>query len=91
MKIPIARCTRGEDDVTLSRCSDREAVGRNGGRAVAWFAVVGALAACSSHPIVDMKGVSEAQYARDLQECRSYADQVNVAGSPPSRMAISPG
>ena len=35
------------------------------------------LAACrSSEPIVDMQGVNQAQYNRDLAECRQYAEQV---------------
>lgn len=29
-------------------------------------------------PIVDMKGVSRAQYEADLVECRQYADEVEV-------------
>jgi outer membrane lipoprotein SlyB len=39
------------------------------------------LAACSSDPIVDMKGVDEAKYESDLDECRAYADQVSVGRS----------
>lgn len=31
-------------------------------------------------PIVDMKGVNQAQYEKDLEECSVYADEVNVAG-----------
>ncbi len=31
-------------------------------------------------PIVDMRGVDPAQYRVDLQECRSYAEQVAVGG-----------
>jgi hypothetical protein len=38
-------------------------------------------AACSSGPIVDMKGVDQERYERDLAECRQYADQVDVARS----------
>jgi hypothetical protein len=38
-------------------------------------------AACSSDPIVDMKGVDEARYRQDLAECRQYTDQVDVARS----------
>jgi Glycine-zipper domain len=38
-------------------------------------------AACSSDPIVDMKGVDEERYEQDLAECRQYADQVDVARS----------
>lgn len=30
--------------------------------------------------IVDMKGVDPARYQADLAECRTYADQVDVAG-----------
>lgn len=38
-----------------------------------------ALAACASSydPIVDTRGVSEAQYRADLADCRAYADQVS--------------
>jgi outer membrane lipoprotein SlyB len=35
---------------------------------------------CASSPIVDTKGVDQAQYQQDLAECRQYADQVDVAG-----------
>lgn len=47
------------------------------------FVVIGALCAatCSSGPIVDMKGVDQERYERDLAECRQYADQVDVARS----------
>ena len=38
-------------------------------------------AACSSGPIVDMKGVDQERYEHDLAECRQYADQVDVARS----------
>jgi hypothetical protein len=38
-------------------------------------------AACSSDPIVDMKGVDQERYEQDLAECRQYADQVDVARS----------
>jgi outer membrane lipoprotein SlyB len=38
-------------------------------------------AACSSDPIVDMKGVDQERYSQDLAECRQYADQVDVARS----------
>src|SRR5512132_1083790 len=38
-------------------------------------------AACSSDPIVDMKGVDQERYSQDLAECRQYADQVHVARS----------
>ncbi|MEM9207852.1 MAG: glycine zipper family protein [Pseudomonadota bacterium] len=35
---------------------------------------------CASHPepIVDLKGVSPAQYERDREECAAYAGQVEV-------------
>ncbi len=45
-----------------------------------------ALTACASHNsppggvIVDMKGVDPAQYQRDLNECTTYANQVDTAG-----------
>jgi outer membrane lipoprotein SlyB len=44
------------------------------------------LAACAGRDrpaggvIVDMKGVDPARYQTDLSECRTYADQVDVAG-----------
>jgi hypothetical protein len=38
-------------------------------------------AACSSNPIVDMKGVDQERYQQDLAECRQYADQVDTARS----------
>lgn len=45
------------------------------------FAIaVAGMAACSSRPIVDMKGVDPAKYDRDLAECESYGRQVNVGG-----------
>jgi uncharacterized protein YcfJ len=44
------------------------------------------LTACKSHGpggnvIVDMKGVSPADYQRDLNECQSYAQQVDTTGN----------
>jgi hypothetical protein len=36
------------------------------------------LGGCANKPIVDMKGVSRAQYEQDLAECGEYADQVEV-------------
>ena len=38
------------------------------------------LMSCASEPIVDRRGVDEAQYQGDLAECRSYAYQVDTAG-----------
>ncbi len=44
------------------------------------LAGITALAGCSSNRIIiDKKGVSMAQYARDLEECRAYAEEVRVA------------
>lgn len=40
------------------------------------------LVSCASNrrgPIVDMKGVDRDEYYADLQECESYADEVQVA------------
>lgn len=39
------------------------------------------LAACSSQsgPIVDTKGVDQAQYETDLAECKAYSEQVDPA------------
>ena len=48
--------------------------------------IASVLASCSSveeltgdEPIIDRKGVSEAQYQQDLIECRTYADEVAIA------------
>lgn len=38
------------------------------------------LMGCANEPIVDRRGVDEAQYQGDLAECRSYAHQVDTAG-----------
>ena len=35
---------------------------------------------CANEPIVDRRGVDEAQYQDDLVECHSYANQVDTAG-----------
>lgn len=37
-------------------------------------------AGCASHPdpIVDLQGVTTAQYERDREECAAYADQVDI-------------
>ena len=37
-------------------------------------------AGCASHPdpIVDLQGVTAAQYERDREECAAYADQVEI-------------
>ena len=44
--------------------------------------LLGLLMGCSSNkagaPIVDMKGVSQAQYQEDLSECSEFADEVAV-------------
>ncbi|MEO1595942.1 MAG: glycine zipper family protein [Pseudomonadota bacterium] len=39
------------------------------------------LAACAAHPdpIIDERGVNMAQYEKDLAECKSYAENINVA------------
>ena len=44
------------------------------------IALSAGVAGCSSHPdpIVDLKGVSTAQYERDSAECAAYADQVEI-------------
>lgn len=34
----------------------------------------------SDRVIIDEKGVDEARYARDLEECQSYASQVDMGG-----------
>lgn len=53
------------------------------------------LAACSSveefagtEPIVDMKGVNVARYESDLSDCRSYADEVDIAAKTASSAAV---
>ena len=39
------------------------------------------LAACAGKgPIVDTKGLDRVAYQQDLQECQTYASEVNVAG-----------
>jgi outer membrane lipoprotein SlyB len=39
------------------------------------------VSSCAGYrPIVDMRGVDQAQYEQDLAECQSYAQQVNPAG-----------
>lgn len=38
-------------------------------------------------PIVDMQGVNQAQYDRDLAECQRYADQVKVGREVAGRAA----
>jgi len=51
---------------------------------------VGLLASCAAtdtRPIVDMQGVSIAQYNADLSTCRTYADEVE-AGRQVARGAI---
>jgi hypothetical protein len=45
------------------------------------FSVVVLLAGCAARkPIVDMKGVDEAQYQADLAECEEYAKQAPGPG-----------
>ena len=40
-----------------------------------------ALSGCAAHPdpIIDERGVNMAQYEKDLAECKSYAENINVA------------
>jgi outer membrane lipoprotein SlyB len=45
------------------------------------LALAFAVAGCASEPMIDTKGVNQAQYQTDLEDCRAYADQVSVAGS----------
>jgi hypothetical protein len=35
---------------------------------------------CANEPIIDRKGVVAMSYRKDLQECRRYADEVDVVG-----------
>ncbi len=44
--------------------------------------------ASSYEPIVDMKGVDAARYQADLDECRQYADHVDVGTSAGTGAAI---
>ena len=46
------------------------------------------IAGCANDPIVDTRGVTEAQYKKDLAECRAFADQVNTAGEAVEHGAI---
>lgn len=46
------------------------------------------LMGCANEPIVDRRGVNEAQYQDDLAECRSYASQVDTAGETAKAGAI---
>ncbi len=41
------------------------------------------LVACSAHPdpIIDMKGVDQAQFVEDWNQCESYSNEVQVAKS----------
>lgn len=51
------------------------------GTLAAALAAIALIAGCASdRPIVDMKGVNQAQYRQDLAECRDYADEVNTGG-----------
>ncbi|MCB1670936.1 MAG: glycine zipper family protein [Gammaproteobacteria bacterium] len=43
--------------------------------------------ATDDRPIVDMRGVSQAQYSADLADCQSYADEVE-AGRQVARGAV---
>jgi hypothetical protein len=45
-------------------------------------------AGCTSTPIVDMGGVDQDQYDRDLAACQEYADQVNVTAGTAGGAAI---
>ena len=46
------------------------------------------LMSCANEPIVDRRGVDEAQYQGDLAECRSYAYQVDTVGETGKAAAI---
>lgn len=43
-------------------------------------AIIAALSGCAAHPdpIIDRRGVNEAQLAMDWEECRSYSEQVRI-------------
>jgi hypothetical protein len=44
--------------------------------------------ACTSDPIIDTRGVDEAQYHNDLAACRQYADQVDIASGAAGGTAV---
>ncbi len=37
--------------------------------------------ALNEDPIIDQRGINQAQYQQDLLECRSYADEVDASGA----------
>ena len=52
------------------------------------------LAACAAQtydPVVDTGNVDQAQYQRDLYECRQYAEQVNPTGEAAENALIGAG
>ena len=46
------------------------------------------LAGCANEPIVDMRGVDQAQYEKDLAECETYAAQVHTGGEAAKHAAV---
>ena len=57
-------------------------------RTLALTALLLVAAACASDPIVDTRGVDQAEYNNDLAACREYADQVDVASGAAGGAAI---
>lgn len=51
-------------------------------RTLANVTALAVLAGCAAHPepIVDRKGVNEAQFEADWRECEAYAQQVRIEG-----------
>ena len=45
---------------------------------VVCFLVASIIVGCANDPIVDQRGVDPEQYALDMAECQSYADQVDT-------------
>jgi len=43
-----------------------------------FFLLATNIAGCANDPIVDQRGVDPEQFAFDMAECQSYADQVNT-------------
>jgi outer membrane lipoprotein SlyB len=46
------------------------------------------IAGCANDPIVDRRGHIEAEYEKDLAECRTYADEVSTLGEAAEHGAI---
>lgn len=66
---------------------------RKAGHLTAIFSTALILAACVGdyQPVVDMKGVNQAKYQRDIAECRQYADQVDIGGNTATNALVGAG